>query len=199
MLRFIVFLLIAFSSCAQQDSILFIGNYQKICVPGNHVFKSDSLPDKINLYSMIFIYSGAHSDLDSTDIERIVLYIHKGGNLYIGGENWPLQAELNQLTSFLFQKTCYGNYNGADAESAKNGRLELATLERIPSGKSTTSLPLDPNFNVEAWTNDQPLIVSAILGEGKLVMDGGYSRFYCAYESDDSKKVWSRIIEFFHE
>ncbi len=199
MLRIVFIFLLSFSAFSQEDSVLFLGNYQKVCVPSPFVHKSDSLPDNLKDYSMVFIYSGAHSFLDSNDIERIVLYVHQGGNIYIGGENWPLQAELNEVTNFLFQKTCYGNYDGVDAESAKNGRLELSALDRIPSGKSTTSLPLDPGINVEAWTNDQPLIVSAVMGKGKLVMDGGYSRFYCEFESEDTKKVWESIVRFFEE
>ncbi len=157
----------------------------------------DSLPEDLSVYAAIYIFSTANNILDLNDLERLVDYVEKGGNLYVGADNWPLQSEFNLLSNFLFKKECYGNFTATDAQSAESGRLELHELERIPAGKSTTGIPLDPTLKVEAWIQDHPLIMSGLIGNGKIVLDGGYSRFYCSFLSKDSEAVWMHIQQFF--
>lgn len=184
---------------AQQakEPVLLYGNHSPICFKSEFQIAKDSLPEDLSDYSVIYIFSTANNKLDQNDLERLVDYVEKGGNLYVGAENWPLQSEFNLISNFLFKKECYGNFSATDAQSGESGRLELDELERIPAGKSTTSIPLDPNLKVEAWIEDHPLIMSGLIGGGKLVLDGGYSRFYCSYLSKDAEAVWIHIQQFF--
>jgi hypothetical protein len=117
--------------------------------------------------------------------------------LYVGAENWPLQAEANQITSYFYQKECFGNHIDSIATSETYGtNLVLEDMPSIPAGVSTVSFPLHPGLKVEAWVNDEPLILSGMIGNGRIVIDGGYSRFYEKLMTPESELVWTRILEF---
>lgn len=188
-----------FITLGQSDGFLLVGNNRKLCINEPGLDVRDTLPANYASFKGIFIFSNAQSILTSTDLQNLTLYVHNGGNLYVGGENWPLQAEVNEITEYLFNKQCYGNFSVGEVESAEEGRLELKTLDKIPSGESIIAFPLDPRLKVEAWVNDQPLIMSGILGKGKLIIDGGYSRFYCELSSSESLALFQRILAFFND
>ena len=114
----------------------------------------------------------------------------------MGAENWPLQAESNQLTKKLYLKESFGEYNSDVAEiEQKSGNLRLER-ETIPAGKSTVAFPMDYRLRVEAWVADQPLILSGDLDQGKIIIDGGYSRFYCDQRSDATDELWQAIMTY---
>lgn len=177
---------------------LLAGNIQELCISQNHQFIiSESLPENISEFSVIYLFSNATSVLTMTDCEVLIDYVEKGGGLYLGGENWPLQSEFNQMTSALYNKESYGNFSKALAEAKKNeGNLHLEQLDIIPAGTSTTAFPLDYRLTVEAWVEDQPLILSGKIGQGRIVLDGGYSRFYCKGWNDNVDAVFIKIQQF---
>jgi len=55
---------------------------------------------------------------------------------------------------------------------------------------------LDYRLKVEAWLNDQPLILSGNYKKGRIIIDGGYSRFYCENMSKTSSELWLRFKSF---
>lgn len=196
MIRYLIlfFPLLAF---AQSADVLLLGNTKKICFEGFETIKSDSLPEHLDSYSSIFIFSNAESTLSSLELTALRDYLEQGGNVYIGGENWPLQAEINAFTEANFNFACYGNFESKKAEASQKGRLNLEELDDLPAGQTTTAFPLQAEMEVEAWVNDQPLILSALIGNGKLILDGGYSRFYCELKTAQSTALLEQILHFF--
>lgn len=143
------------------------------------------------------VFSNSISNFDERDIERITDYVQQGGGLYLGADNWPLQSEANQMTRALYSKESYGEFNERTAEvNATSGNLNLNELTTIPAGESTVAFPLDPRLTVEAWVKDEPLILSGRLGKGRIIIDGGYSRFYCANRSEISDELLFTILSF---
>ena len=67
-------------------------------------------------------------------------------------------------------------------------------METIPAGRSTVAFPMDYRLRVEAWVADQPLILSGELDAGKVIIDGGYSRFYCDQRSEVTDVLWNAIL-----
>lgn len=193
----LVFLI--FCSCFSafgQEKLLVLGNYQNLCLPDSTIVYADSLPDTLDHLEGIFLFSGSTSDLSSVDLDRIEAFVDQGGGLYLGADNWPLQAESNQVTYQLYKKESFGNYDASVATSNQLGKMRLSDLDTIPAGRTTAAFPLDYRLTVEAWIEDQPFILSGVLGSGKIVIDGGYSRFYCSNRNENSDAVYEKIRTF---
>ncbi|MFK7787641.1 MAG: hypothetical protein AB8B56_21140 [Crocinitomicaceae bacterium] len=155
-----------------------------------------SLPETLDSFKVICLFSNSTSSLNEADAIRIEEFVRSGGGLYLGAENWPLQAESNQLTQKLYLKESFGEYHLPVAEiEQESGNLDLE-MDTIPAGKSTVAFPMDYRLKVEAWVADQPLILSGKIDEGKVIIDGGYSRFYCDQRSDITDSLWAAIIAF---
>ena len=196
-IRFI-FVLLSFCSFAQEDSerLLVIGNYSMVCLQDSSVLKSGVLPDSLEQFDVICFFSNATSTLNDAEVARVESFVRAGGGLYLGAENWPLQAESNQLTKRIYLKESFGEFNADVAQVDQElGNLELA-METVPAGKSTVAFPMDYRLKVEAWVDDQPLILSGKLDEGKVIIDGGYSRYYCDQRTLVTDDLWKAIIAF---
>lgn len=198
-----VFILLVFIYCnsvnaqtIRQPNLLVIGNYDRICLNDSTITTSDTLPASLKHYDAILLFSTSTSQLKESDIDRLTTFVELGGGLYSGADNWPLQAESNQLTNHLYQKESFGQYEQVNAEYSHEGELKLEEMKNIPAGRTTVAFPLDYRLKVEAWVADQPLISSGKLGQGRIVIDGGYSRFYCDQRSADSDQLMQKIVDF---
>ena len=74
--------------------------------------------------------------------------------------------------------------------------MQLENLPDLPAGKTTSAFPLDYRLKVEAWVSDQALILSGNIGKGRIIIDGGYSRFYCENTNELSVEMLSRFITY---
>ena len=192
----LIFLLISTCSFSQNNDILVVGNYTSLCLPDSVYTKADSLPESLDSVDIIMLFSSSTSNLNDKDIDKIEAFVRNGGGLYSGSDNWPLQAESNQVTNQIYRKESFGNYQVEAAEVNADGDLDLSTIDSLPAGQTTTAFPLDYRLKVEAWVQDQPLISSGKLGEGKIIIDGGYSRFYCVHRSSSTDTLLSEILKF---
>lgn len=194
--RIYLFFVLFSSLCQAQQRALILGNHDPVCLPENlPVLHSATLPLQLDSVDVILLFSGAQSNLSDSDVDRIIHFVENGGGLYTGSENWPLQAESNQLTERIYRKRCFGVYTTHEAEiNQHEGNLSLDGY--IPAGTSTVAFPLDPRLRVEVWIDDQPLILSGFLQEGRIVIDGGYSRFYCNQRSAESDAIFEHILQF---
>ena len=182
-----------------QVKILFIGNMDSICFQHDSIelSKTKKLPSDLSAYKSIFIFSNATSAFSVNDIQKLVNYLNAGGGIYCGAENWPLQAESKQLTLFLYSKESWGDFNEekTNLSSEKtNNRLFNDTI--FPAGRSTVAFPLDYRLKVEVWLEDQPLVLSGNYGNGRIVIDGGYSRFYCSSTDTQRDEILKSILKF---
>lgn len=150
----------------------------------------------LDSFNTIYFFSNATSNLSDADIESIENFIVEGGGLYMGADNWPLQAETNQITRQFYQKEAFGNYSSDVAQTNVKGNLKLSEMDTVPAGTTTSAFPLDYRLTVEAWVEDQPLILTGTYGNGHLVIDTGYSRFYCDQRNDKTDLLLLRIKEF---
>lgn len=181
---------------SQQTRGLILGNTSNLCFADTSFHQSDSLPQVLDSFQVIFFFSNSTSNLSQTDLTRLEAFIIKGGGLYTGSDNWPLQAEANQITKEFYQKESFGNYEADIAQSNGSGKLNLHEIDSIPAGKTTAAFPLDYRLTVEAWVEDQPLILSGSYGQGNIVIDTGYSRFYCDQRNKNSDALFERIYYF---
>ncbi|HIP31719.1 MAG TPA: hypothetical protein EYG86_03055 [Crocinitomicaceae bacterium] len=193
-MRLLFFVFIAQLSFSQ-NNILVLGNYSHICFFDDSSYLAvQKLPEELSSFRSILIFSTSTSILSKKDALRIKSYVEVGGSLYLGAENWPLQAESIQLTNLLYSKELYGEYHEQRANVAsKNSNLKMYETQEVSAGISTVAFPLDHRLKVEAWVNDQPLILSGEYEQGKVVIDGGYSRFYCENIEILSITLFSKI------
>ena len=200
-MRFVLFFFSLYFSFSlfSQSHYLVIQKNDKVCLDSLQTFViNDSLPDSLSDFNAIFLFSNASSLLSNEDVERIITYLNNGGGLYTGADNWPLQAESNQMTNRLFKKESFGNFEESNAEASKDGgNLNLKALEQIPAGRSTVAFPMDYRLRVEAWIADQPLILSGHIKKGNIIIDGGYSRFYCDGWTENSSAILKEFLAFF--
>lgn len=154
------------------------------------------LPESLDSFKIICFFSNSTSSLTETEATRVESFVRSGGGLYLGAENWPLQAESNQLTKKLYMKESFGEYDLPVAQiEQQSGNLQLE-METIPAGRSTVAFPMDYRLRVEAWVADQPLILSGNLDAGKVIIDGGYSRFYCNQRTEITDSLWKAILAY---
>ena len=197
-LKFLICFLFPLLSYAQAESsqVLLVGNFNSICMEDSSVMKVAELPESLDSFNVICFFSNSTSSLTDVEAERVENFVREGGGLYLGAENWPLQAESNQLTKKLYLKESFGEYDAPVAEiEQSSGNLKLG-MKTIPAGRSTVAFPMDYRLRVEAWVADQPLILSGEVDEGTVIIDGGYSRFYCDQRSEVTHSVWAAIIAF---
>lgn len=171
MIRFLgIFILIANQSFAQKK-ILFYGNYQavELGINGFDKIKCSSLPTDLDGFEGIFIFSQAHSTWTEADLNRLILHIENGAALYLGADDWPLQAEANVLTSLLYNLRFYPER--ASTSFHENGN-------EINNTNSQAFLPIHPQLQNMEWLNDHPVLLRGQLGKGKIVIDCRYARFY---------------------
>jgi hypothetical protein len=198
MKQFLILCLLISQTCFAQESILLIGNSEKLCyLEQFSIANSEKLPDDLSIFKAIYIFSNSTSQLTKIDIQSIISYVENGGGLYTGSENWPFQAESRQITQELYKKENYGEYKiSAASTSGQDGNLNLKTIAEIPAGESTVAFPLDHRLTVEAWIEDQPLILSGDYGKGRIIIDGGYSRFYCAHRTEICDQLFERFKDY---
>lgn len=158
---------------------------------------ASELPKKLDHFQSILLFSSAKSELSESETERIINYVFHGGGLYCGAESWPLQAESNQITDQVYFKKSYGSYTQQIAQpSLVPGNLNLKELDSIPTGKTAVAFPMDYQLRVEAWIDDQPLIQTGKIGKGKIIIDGGYSRFYCNQRNSTTDKMFEQFLSY---
>lgn len=141
--------------------------------------KTELSSKEIHQYSCIFIFSTAQSMLSENQILALYNFVDNGGSLYVGADNYPFVSECNQITNAFFNKAFWGNTENDTAFVNQNlcANQLFQLQQEIPSGKTIVTFPMDYRLKVEAWSNDEPLILSAKIGKGKLILDGGYARF----------------------
>lgn len=198
-MRFIfLFLLIQCSLVQAQQNILFVGNTAPLFIEENTSFiisTLDSIPDSIEKYDAIFIFSGAVSTLRTEQIPVLLTYVSHGNGLYCGADNYPLFEEFNEISEFIFGKKVWGNFTASKAILAENSFLNTTKNDSIDAGETTVAIPLDARVRVEAWIEDEPIITSLQLGKGKIVFDGGYSRFFNGQKAEN-RTVFDAIVQF---
>ncbi len=179
--------------------ILFHGNSSNICLFDTLTYSLLTSIKTLDKGKVLFVFSSAGKGYSLEEIDSLENFVLNGGGLYIGAENWPLQTEANQLTDRMFQKKVFGYYSKEVAETSKEGNFNLEELNQFPSGKTSVAFPLDHRLLVEAWIEDQPLILSGYYGKGRVVLDGGYSRFYCNQINSESKRMMGEIYNFLRD
>ena len=55
---------------------------------------------------------------------------------------------------------------------------------------------MDYLLKIKVWINYQSLIQSGEIGKGKIVIDGGYSRFYCEEMNAEEKEIFDGILRY---
>ena len=104
-----------------------------------------------------------------------------------------------KVLEFPTNQESFGNYHSDKIEFASTyGNLQLENLPDLPAGKTTSAFPLDYRLKVEAWVSDQALILSGNIGKGRIIIDGGYSRFYCENRNDLSSEMLIRFINYLY-
>ena len=156
-----------------------LGNTKQLCLTDTNIrfISSDKLPESLAEFDAIMVFSSAHSRLSSNDIDQILLFLTRGGGLYIGSENWPLQSEGRLLTERIYSKSAWAAKENLKVDIGNVGIFR--EVSAFPPGLTPVVFPLDFQLHVEVWYNDEPLILTGKVGSGKILIDGGYSRFYC--------------------
>jgi hypothetical protein len=191
-----IFSLTLLTSSHCQEQILLLGNTKQLCFSDSTIqfVFAETLPKETSAFRTIMVFSSAHSRLSSADIDHILDFVSAGGGLYIGNENWPLQAEGSALTERLYSKSVWTAPESAKKEISNMGIFR--DVEDFPPGSTPVVFPLDFQLQVEVWYNDEPLILSGKLGKGNLLIDGGYSRFYCNSLGEFEKEVLTIVLNF---
>lgn len=157
-------------------------------------YKDSLYQEDLKKIDAIFIFSTSCSNLKTETINSIVEYVYEGGNLYLGAENYPFLSESNEILQKMYNLQFYGDFSADTMEFSSVSTLNKKENCSIETGYSTVSVPLDYRLKVEAWSNDNPIILSGEYGQGKVILDGGYSRFY---DLNKNELMLNQILDFF--
>jgi len=164
-----------------QNRLLYLGNSAPILVSddsSNITERLNDLPSSLEKYDAIFLFSGAVSILSNSQIDDVLSFVSEGKGLYCGADNAPLVEEFNLISNQILNKRAWGNFNNSNAVLADQSFLTSIGIDSIYAGETTVAIPLDVRVKVEAWAGDEPIITSLSFGRGRIVFDGGYSRFH---------------------
>ncbi len=178
---------------AQKD-ILVIGNSDEICFDSSYNVNIANNLDDLLSYDIALIFSGVSSRIKKEDFSNIIEFVSRGGGLYLGCENWPFQAETNQILDHFFSFQSWGNFQSSYAKVSDDS--EITELKEIPTGNSVTVFPMNSNFKVDVWLDDNPIVMSGDFNNGRIVVDGGYSRFYCSEINETSKMFFLNLMKY---
>jgi len=194
-LAIIITIFLSYKICAQ-NRVLFYGNTSSICYLNDSIDLTfcTQFPDSLDNYDALFIFSSAESILNECNLKEIQTFLEAGKGIYIGSENWPLQAESKQLTKLFYAKETWGNFSTTEATT--NAKSFIADEKKIDAGNSTVAFPLDYRLKVEAWVDDEPLILSGKWLNGRVLIDGGYSRFYCTNNEQLNAELFKSFFDF---
>lgn len=177
----------------QLDTVIVYGNHQPICHLKNCIY-IDSI-SKIKFYAgKTFYILSTLQTISEKEVALIKNHLQLGGNLYIGLDNWPHQKEGVVILSSWFQIHFY--------DEEKKGHLKkgygvLNGPDSINSYvQSNGYFSIHPNFKIEYWSNDCPVIMSAQHGKGRMIIDGGYVRFFCENISKEDAILLNEIIQY---
>jgi hypothetical protein len=148
--------------------------------------------NELDSCDLLLIFSTGNSRLSEEEQNLIVDFVTEGGSLYLGAENFPFNEECNQLSERFLQLKGYGNFVSDSLMFSADNSLDLIGKPNFESGISTISFPMDFRTKVIAWSNDNPIIISAEFGKGKIILDGGYSRFY----NEENRMFFEIILTF---
>lgn len=182
-----------------QGKILLLGNTKQLCLTDSNsqFISKDKLPDTLAEFDAIMVFSSAHSKLSSIDIDQIIQFVADGGGLYIGSENWPLQSEGRLITERIYSKSVWTSIENTRIRVSNTGIF--SDVREFPPGLTPVVFPLDFQLNVEVWYNDEPLILTGKVGSGKILIDGGYSRFYCQSLGKQENEVLKIVLDYLTE
>jgi hypothetical protein len=157
------------------------------------VIRIDSIvQNELDSCDLLLIFSTGNSRLSEEEQNLIVDFVNEGGSLYLGAENFPFNEECNQLSERFLQLKGYGNFVSDSLMFSVDNSLDLIEKPNFESGISTICFPMDFRTKVIAWSNDNPIIISAEYGKGKIILDGGYSRFY----SPENHVFFDQLLDF---
>ncbi len=183
----IVFFIIV-SVCGAQINV--VSENMRVC--------TDSLTSEGRNFEALFVFSSAVNSLSQEQQDSIVRFVRDGGNLYCGFENDPLQAECAALIRQMFGLETYPAplycCEEIRAESNTAGKLGIPVLR---AECTPVYFPIDYRFTVEVWQEDQPMVVSARFGKGKVILDGAYAHFYCDNWNAESSAFLEAILRYF--
>ena len=185
------------TALSQTKDVLIIGNYSPICFPSDSIVRfhfAQNLPDSMQKFDGIMLFSGVVSHLKSNDIDSIIEFATRGKGVYCGAENQPFQEEFNQLSNRLFAQEAWGNFTTDEATLTEKSIIQNAESKHIYAGETTVAVPFNSKVKVEAWLENQPLITSYQIGKGMIVFDGGYSRFYCE-RFTSNQHIFNSLLE----
>ncbi len=196
LILFLITSILNVSTLQAQKRIAFVANYSQICFNDSNyiVERFDQLPVALDSFAAIFIFSGSSGQFGAQHYEAIEKFLLQGKGIYIGLENWPLQSEGNLLTNRYFQKESWGDFSQDYAVVTEKNAVIKA--EVIPSGTTTVAFPLDFRLQVLAWVSDEPLISAGEILGGKIIIDGGYSRFYCGFENENRQEILLQLLTY---
>ena len=156
---------------------------------------ADKLPDSLQQYPYILIFSTSKSALSRSDIGALLGYVNDGGGLYVGADNFPMNAEFNQISAVLMNKVSWGDFRSTNAYVDQKSFLRELEQDSLSAGRTISAVPLDASLTVHMWVDDQPLVTSIKIGKGIILFDGGYSRFY-DYSNPQISAMWEKIVFF---
>ncbi len=193
----LIFCLSSFFFCNSQE--IWFSNNSKVCSESiNEVYLKTEKKDTFH-HKIYFLFSNSTMIISEEKCDSIIADVFNGASLYCGLENDPLQTEGTYILHKMFALCTYASASSCSI-SQKVEANELSNLKvanDVSYQNTPLYFPMSEMYKIELWQDDQPVLVSAKYGKGKVIFDGAYARFYCENWINDGliEEIFRYLIE----
>lgn len=144
----------------------------------------DNITDTQSLqsYSQLWIFSSGNNQISVPFKDSILSFLAAGKGVYLGAENEPFWEEANSITESVWNTSFYGNFAGERVSVSRNETEVKTESIDFYQGNTVSVFPMHPSFQVISWVEDEPLLLMTREENQKVIVDGGYSRFFVGRE-----------------
>jgi hypothetical protein len=163
-------------------------------------YRCSTLPSATSLRQLLdpettqlWVISDYQTHLDSSHISVISDFFHRGGGLYVWGDNAPYFADANRILSELFGTSMEGDTPGGKVIGVREGdsgagirpeHLITTALSNFYEGITIATVNLGGGLEPLFWGSAGNLVCAYYDRQGcRALVDGGFTRLYCNWDT----------------
>ena len=163
-------------------------------------YRISSLPTPAQLSQLlevgktqIWVISDCTARLNSGHVDVICDFFHRGGGVYIWGDNEPYYVDANTILGKLFSTEMYGDVPGGKVIGVRSGDSGggirpdhpiTTALANFYEGITIATVKLTQGLEPLFWGSAGNLVCAYYDTDGcRALVDGGFTRLYCNWDT----------------
>jgi uncharacterized protein YegL len=159
----------------------------------NHIPTLEEFKTTLSKSSQLWIISDQNSRIPESHLKEIEKYFHEGKGVYIWGDNDPYYYDANIISKRLLSVELYGDDMGDQVIHLNSQRTRGISqkhpvnvgIEFLYEGITISSIPRNVEYlSPILHSSNDKLVIASYEQDGKrLIIDGGFTRLYCNWDT----------------